>query len=263
MYAAFNLSINEQLNYTLIDSGNKIFRDNQRMISDEINKYIDEDGSIKASEMQYDWFPEVKTDVFISHSSKDRELAIMLAGWLKDKMGLSSFIDSCVWGYCDKLLNMIDGRYCYLPKSKTYNYQKRNYSTSHVHNMLSISLSTMLDRCESVFFLNTDNSIKKSKDDLFTITESPWIYYELSTIKTIRRIVPQYLLELQKTKIEKRTYMYHEVCNAFPTFNYNVDLSSLYDITWDDLLKWELVPDNVRLSGLYDRVISREVSLNG
>jgi len=175
MYTAFSLKIDSFLNYSLLDSGNKIYNSNEYVIKNEIEKYIKPDGTIDATKMQFDWFPGIKADIFISHSSKDKQLAIKLAGWLKDNFNLECFIDSCVWGYCDKLLNSIDKRYCYNHQRDTYNYTKRNYSTSHIHNMLAIALNTMIDKSECVFFLNTDNSIKKNEDTLFKVTESPWI----------------------------------------------------------------------------------------
>ena len=67
--------------------------------------------------MQANWFPQIKADIFISHSHKDKGLALALAGWLEETFGLTAFIDSCVWGYANKLLKMIDDEYCYQKKS--------------------------------------------------------------------------------------------------------------------------------------------------
>lgn len=47
--------------------------------------------------MQVSWFPQIKADVFISHSHSDEKLAIIFAGWLYNAFGLTAFIDSCVW----------------------------------------------------------------------------------------------------------------------------------------------------------------------
>ena len=67
--------------------------------------------------MQANWFPQIKADIFISHSHKDEDLALALAGWLKVSFGLTAFIDSCVWGYANDLLKMIDYKYCYQKKT--------------------------------------------------------------------------------------------------------------------------------------------------
>lgn len=62
----------------------------------------------------------------------------------------------------------------------------RNYSTSHVHMMLSIALSRMIDKCESVFFLNSENSISIAEEISKERTASPWIYNELSLADMIK-----------------------------------------------------------------------------
>lgn len=246
MFTAYSIEIDSTLPYVLLETGNKIFEKNQLIIKDEIDKYIKHDGTIDATKMQFDWFPEISADIFISHSSKDKQLAIQLAGWLKDNFNLECFIDSCVWGYCDILLNKIDKRYCYNYDSKLYDYSKRNYSTSHIHNMLAIALNKMIDKSECLFFLNTDNSIKRNDDDLFKITESPWIYNELSTIETIRRKIPDYLRK--HYLIEKRVTFAHdgffESASSFPSFEYKVNLENLLSLNWDQLQEWNNMNNN-------------------
>lgn len=110
------------------------------------------DGVIDGTKLQENWFPtKHKFNVFLSHSHNDKQLAIALAGFLKDKLGLNAFIDSCLWGYSNDLLKEIDQRYCRHRNGVSFDYNKRNYSTSHVHMMLSIALSRMIDNCEAVF----------------------------------------------------------------------------------------------------------------
>ena len=46
--------------------------------------------------------------------------------------------------------------------------------------MLSIALSRMIDECEAVFFLNSENSISIGEEINKERTASPWIYNELS-----------------------------------------------------------------------------------
>lgn len=251
MYAAFSLEINDPLQYSLLETGNKIYKKNEHNVKNEIEKYIQSDGTINATKMQSEWFPEVTADIFISHSSKDQQLAIQLAGWLKENFDLECFIDSCVWGFCDNLLKKIDDRYCYIYNTKAYDYTKRNYSTSHVHNMLAIALNKMIDKSECIFFLNTKNSIKKSQDDLFKITESPWIYNELSTIETIRKKIPDYLLK--HYKIEKRAVFDNiaEYASFFPSFEYEVNFNNLITINWKQLQEWKEQNKNKKYPLLY------------
>lgn len=57
-----------------------------------------------------------------------------------------------------------------------------SYNLSCVHMMLSSALSTMIDKCECVFFLNTPSSLNLNKK-----TESPWIYYELNIADVVQK----------------------------------------------------------------------------
>ena len=180
----------------------KSFSSQETSIVETIKSFVRNDGSLDGSMMQANWFPQIKADIFISHSHKDEDLAHALAGWLKKTFGLTAFIDSCVWGYANELLKMIDDEYCYQKKNNTYNYQKRNYSTSHVHLMLSVALTQMIDNTECLFFLNTPNSITPDPDS--NQTESPWIYSEIATSQLIRKKkLEEYrqvaLMESQKT----------------------------------------------------------------
>lgn len=74
----------------------------------------------------------------------------------------------------------------------------RNYTTSHVHSMLSSALAEMIDSSECLIFFNTPNSIYlndeiKSKTNGQS-TFSPWIYHELSISGMIRKKKPERLL---------------------------------------------------------------------
>ena len=49
-----------------------------------------------------------------------------------------------------------------------------------IQSSLSIALSRMIDKCESVFFLNSESSISIPEEINKERTTSPWIYNELS-----------------------------------------------------------------------------------
>ena len=146
--------------------------------------------------MKSNWFQMEDVDVFISHSHKDIVKVKAFAGWLYDEFGITAFIDSCVWGYCDELLKQIDERYCKNKKGDTYNYNLRNYTTSHVHMMLSTALTEMIDKTECIMFYNSPNSVsmaddlKKMDKEGKKVTLSPWIYYELAMTKMTRICKP-------------------------------------------------------------------------
>ena len=189
MYRGFNLLLED--NYfeqydveRLQEIGSESISHQKAKIIEKISSFADEDGFLDGSKMQENWFPRIKADIFISHSHKDEAFAIALAGWLQETFGLTAFIDSCVWGYANELLKQIDDVYC-LNGNHSYSYEKRNYSTSHVHMMLSVALTQMIDNTECLFFLNTPNSI--TPNTIINQTESPWIYSEIATTHLIRR----------------------------------------------------------------------------
>ena len=201
-------------------------------IKKTIDSYLFSNGTLNGSNMQENWFPQIKADIFISHSHKDEKLALALAEWLKETFGLTAFIDSCVWGYSNNLLKLIDDVYCRNINRNSYDYDKRNYSTSHVHMMLSVALTQMIDNTECLFFLNTPNSI--TPDTIINKTESPWIYSEISISQLIRK------KELQEYRIMEQ----NESLKTFSedkklNIQYDLPTDHLVDINVDDLNEWE------------------------
>lgn len=203
----------------------------KKIIKNKINSFIGENGILNGSMMQANWFPQIKADIFISHSHKDKELALALAGWLKVTFGLTAFIDSCVWGYANDLLKMIDNEYCYQEETNTYSYQKRNYSTGHVHMMLSVALTQMIDNTECLFFLNTPNSI--TPDTIINQTESPWIYSEIAMTRLIRK-KERDEYRLNKLQESQKTFSFEEFI-----VQYDVPIDHLTDIGVMDLITWK------------------------
>ncbi|MCB1066078.1 MAG: toll/interleukin-1 receptor domain-containing protein [Verrucomicrobiae bacterium] len=192
----------------------------------EKNKAID------ATFLRDQWFPEVDTEVFISHSHTDEDIALNLAGFLKSELKLDSFIDSCVWGHSNDLLRNLDDDCCWQEESKTYNYNLRNGTTSHVHMMLSTAISRMLDKCECVIFVSSPNSVSTSQG-LDSAVSSPWIFYELSQIQILRKRKPE-----AHRRIFKEAKADFSVRKELPPFRYSVDFSSLTQIDSDDLEQW-------------------------
>lgn len=93
--------------------GKEIFEANKKIARQSIDSLVDSSGDLIAEKIMGEWFPDVKSHVFISHSHQDSAHAITMAGWLKRRLGLTAFLDSCTWGYADKLLAEIDKKYCY------------------------------------------------------------------------------------------------------------------------------------------------------
>ena len=242
MWRGFNVRIHDKDLYNQYYSIGKSLYDKQTSSAkDTLDRYCNADGSLNASEMEKHWFPLIKADIFISHSHRNKKLAISLAGFISNKFGLSSFIDSCIWGYSDELLKMIDDECCkdnppHYDKDNPphYDYDKRNRSTSHVHMMLSAALSMMIDKTECLFFLNTPQSIKPREviNEEDNITNSAWIYSELTISKLIRKKKPGRMLLIKKgSRLDEATAEWHEI-------EHKADLTHLKPITQEDLNDW-------------------------
>lgn len=168
--------------YSLIDL-------NRRKVEKAIDVCFLEDGSIDGSRMQENWFPQVKADIFISHSHGDKELAQELSKWLYMTFGLKAFIDSDIWGYAPVLEEELLCNYlCY--SSQEEEEELKKFVSAHVHLMLSIALNQMIDNTECLFFLNTPNSISINAP-IDGTTPSPWIYSEVAMSRLIRKRHPQ------------------------------------------------------------------------
>jgi hypothetical protein len=239
MYRGFNLEtvLNQETIDKFYQSGKRLFDNNKAHVEQTLSSFIDTDNSLDGSSIQKTWFPQINSDIFISHSRDDTNMAIALAGWLWERFKLKTFIDSCIWGYSNDLLRLIDNKYCWQPNG-TYNYNKRNYSTSHVHMMLSTALSMMIDKTECIFFLNTPSSVRPA--DGIQKTKSPWIYSEIVTTQMVRENMPLRLKKLTESwlgadgdreliKGETKTF----------SITHDIDLKHLTEINYDDLINWQ------------------------
>jgi hypothetical protein len=233
MYKGFNLKISfsEKDVNTFYKIGKSLFDKEQIFIRTSLEELLLTNGNIDGSKMQENWFPQVKSNIFISHSHNDERNAITLAGWLYKTFELESFIDSCIWGYSNELLKMIDKKYC-LQDDGYYSYSRRNFSTSHVHMMLTTALNMMIDNTECLFFLNTPNSISTSS--VINKTESPWIYSEITMSKLVRK---RKLSEYRPR--ETRLFSKGGVLGINESFEYVLDLNHLTEIKPADLIKWQ------------------------
>jgi hypothetical protein len=227
MYRGFNLVLDWD-NEEYYEKGFALYQTNKSTVRSTLKEFTYSDGSINGSLMQSNWFPQIESNIFISHSHKDEKQAITLAGWLYDTFKIKAFIDSCIWGYSNELLKLIDQKYC-IQADGYYNYNQRNYSTSHVHMMLSTALSMMIDKTECLFFLNTPNSI--STTEVIGKTESPWIYSEIAMSQMIRKSIPR--------RRNNQYFSKDGVINESLKIKYDVNLSHLVDINMNTLLEWQ------------------------
>ena len=111
MYTSFNLQIDladiillpfeELRQYTKTGCERKEFIESE--IGSNLKEYV-KDGVIDGSKLSDKWFKTIKSDVFISYSHNDEEIAMALSGYLEKEFGLNIFVDSFFWGSADALL---------------------------------------------------------------------------------------------------------------------------------------------------------------
>lgn len=242
MYVGFNLEIKdlglESLLSGYYDHGLRILEKDKAIAENEILEQIVQADRLDTARIMEHWFPGIECDVFISHSHNDERLAVGLAGFLHNRLGLRAFVDSAVWGYAPNLLSAIDDKYCYdqVNGAGYYNYIMRNKSTSHVYMMLSASIMTMIDKCECVFFLNTPKSI--SKDEMIgatatDTTDSPWLFVELSMSKFMRQRPPRRPI----LKAFQESMATRADSAKIPAI-YDADLSHLISVDCDSFCHW-------------------------
>ena len=226
MFARFNVRLDEWDDEKLYfyEVGKNLFNKQKSVVRRDLSKYIKEDGIIQVNEIEKEWFPSIKADIFFSHSHKDEKLVIQFAGWLYEQFKIISFIDSCVWGYANELLEIIDNKYCISHQDSEdevvrYDYDMRNLSTSHVYMILNGALIKMMDKTECIMFINTPSSISSQDIASPKHTASPWIYSELLYSKLIgTRKLSEYRNFYQE-------YESKESSNNL-VFNYNVETGS-------------------------------------
>lgn len=218
MFAGFNLKLgmddfkqmigNNQTMFNMYkELGEKHLKGKKAKYEEDIENYILKGTVADGTKLEDDWFPKINADIFISHSHRDKELVFALAGWLHKEFGVDCFIDSCVWGYIDKLLEKINDKFSdKKPKpdgGALYNHEKCNTASKHVNIMLCMALQKMIDKVEAVFVVNTPNSISGYEEVYKDSTFSPWIYSEIVCTQIVRN---KDLLEYRKPA-EKKLYM--------------------------------------------------------
>ncbi len=256
MFVGYNLKLTKEdfENYQYyLEIGKTLYTIQKEQCKTKLFEFKGENGRIDGSRLQENWFPEIKADIFLSHSHMDEELAIALAGYLYEKYRLKVFIDSCFWGYSNDLLKSIDEEYCKNYDDNLYSYEKRNCSTSHIHMMLSTALQRMIDKTECLIFLNTDNSITSVPDEIKKTTLSPWIFMELETSK-IARTIKRREIKYYEEKSLNVTFSLNESKQLL--MEYNVDVDHLFPLNPRVLLNLRNIPHLCGLDSLYSQTLS-------
>lgn len=270
MYKGFNLKLRNELSATnhMYDSINNSYEDgrilnenNKSRIHSELDKFLRDDNKLNGTSIKETWFPQVKADVFISHSHKDEMQAIALAGWLNINFGLNCFIDSLVWDYAPNLIDQFNNTYNTIaknPPSRTYGYQTAKYISNHIDLMLSTALNNMIDHCEALIFLNTPFStgkvIENNKIDISKVeTESPWIYSELETSRIVREKLDRPRSKMIIKSFNRGGAISMESLNesSLPAIVYDADIKHLFKMTKENLEEWKRIYKNRNSIGLF------------
>ena len=166
-----------------------------------------------------------------------------IAGWLNDNFNLKCFVDSNIWCYAGNISEMLNSNYSNKRSDGNggylYNHKRCLKVSEHVDTMLNIALQKMIDKCESVFLINTEKSIHINSDSKSVdITYSPWIYSELVCSEIVRKkplYFYRYNSELYHSINESRRF--EDVSNNL-TISYNAPTQHLIKINQDVLEKW-------------------------
>ena len=203
---------------------------------DTLRMLINSSKEISANQIKQILLPKEHYDIFISHSHKDLLLAKGLAGYLKALCGLSCFIDSLYWGNIDELQEELNRMHLHKDEDKGkkyFNHKSTMEVAKHANMILASALTEMIDNCECVFFLNTDNSVIRGTEAISkNETYSPWIYHEVFTTTIIQK--------KQRSKFNESYQFRDNAIKQIPDISYGLDLSGMTVLREEDIFEWEI-----------------------
>lgn len=214
-------------------------------------------GTIKAKSITSIFYPLRNSQVFISHSGQDKDIAVKLANWLWSNFKIESFIDSLFWGELPFLQRTMDEKICTQFDKGTWSYKDRNYSTSYVHMMLSNTLSEMIKSCECFIFIDSNNSISYDPVDFEKDTSSPWIFHELYTVNTIQPIIPERLV-----KHDESLECFNESIEKAMRFDVTKEVFGLQPLYRKDLLDWSTLSKGKKSNDALDDLYDKKLKVN-
>lgn len=153
------------------------FKTEKEELEKEVENMFEEEKILNGDKLEELFFPTEKYDFFISHSHNDEEVVKNLANYLLNK-GFKVFLDSKIWGSADHLLRLIDDEYC--KSGVNYDYNKRNFSTSHVHSILNSAIGEAINKSDYIIFTSIQKSSEFISENKEVKILSPWIYQELN-----------------------------------------------------------------------------------
>lgn len=254
MYRGFNLKGFDRVSLAkiagdcggqaVIGDGRLMQAASSRLISAAVNRLDSKGDAINGDVLEAAWFPQIECDVFISHSHADRDLALALSGALKKCFGLKAFVDSCVWGCRDQLIEKIRELSGNAPTMPCRNHDDEIAVVSHADMMLNCSLLRMIDSCECLMFIDTSKSVDRRK--LSDKTFSAWLYSEITISKFIRKRTP----ERRKGRYQLLNEGLTSAMDSFALkVEHGMDRNHLMDLTPDGFASWVEDVKERKLSG--------------
>lgn len=176
-----------------------------------------EDVEFDGTHLMQAWFPKQNgKNVFISHSHNDIDLVKKFSGYLQDHE-MNPFVDTSIWGSCEKLILDINKKYNGVPdKVDTYYYSKDHLISANIYMLLIRAINNMIDQCDQFIFIESNESINKEH------TYSPWIAEELDMQSALKKS--------NFKKIERRSTVYQETPNIMVSHDIRRDLRGLRTI---------------------------------
>ena len=198
-----------------IRNNNYSNNDNSINIRDFIrNSIVDATAIMKRS------FPKINSDIFVSHSHLDYNYVKSISDEIKEKYGLTCFIDSDVWYYYEDIIDDIINE---LEEFYEGGVEIEDLIRDNVDIMLGTSLMNVMNNSKIILLFDTDKY--KEYEDGEEFTYSPWIYHELCCAK---------LIDINNQK--DKPILKH--MNESVKFKYLLDDYSFDSITLLNLLKW-------------------------